>query len=143
MRVLRQVAVSQCLIACVVQDEPSASYDPVGLSAFLERLSDFDERMNGVVEDSGILTGERRRCLGCCEAFASAEPTPVCKGSIAEAVVKGCSATTGGAGMGQRLGGSAVQMECVETRYHVVIPMMPAFDQWPSGIEVCACPARL
>ncbi|EFJ50063.1 hypothetical protein VOLCADRAFT_89047 [Volvox carteri f. nagariensis] len=40
------------------EEHPDAeSYDAEGLSSFLERLSDFDERMNLVVEESGILKG--------------------------------------------------------------------------------------
>ncbi|GLC44016.1 hypothetical protein PLESTB_000220200 [Pleodorina starrii] len=51
-------AQEEMLREALPEGQPDAtSYDAEGLAAFLERLSDFDERMNGVVEESGILRG--------------------------------------------------------------------------------------
>ncbi len=49
------VCVCACVCVCVYT---ASAYDPQGLSAFLDTLSDFDQSMMKPVEDSGVLKGD-------------------------------------------------------------------------------------
>ncbi|KXZ50218.1 hypothetical protein GPECTOR_17g855 [Gonium pectorale] len=66
---------------------PSPEYDPAGLSSFLERLSDFDERMNAVVEESGILKGSTEQELAA--AGAALPLRPHCRETLSGALRRG------------------------------------------------------
>ncbi|GIL79240.1 hypothetical protein Vretifemale_8627 [Volvox reticuliferus] len=78
----------QLLREVLPEGKPDAeTYDAAGLAAFLERLSDFDEHMNAVVEESGILRGSTE---GEVAAAGSAVPLrPHCRETLRAALDRG------------------------------------------------------
>ncbi len=92
-------------------DAPPAAFDRAWVDAFVERLSDFDARMNQDVVDSGVLAGVPRGALARAGASQTASPGP---GELPDSCMCVClCAQTHNALLGKRLGRS-----CLSGHWH-------------------------
>ncbi|KAK9842361.1 hypothetical protein WJX81_008532 [Elliptochloris bilobata] len=123
------------LLADVLPDraKPAAAYDPAWVDAFVERLSEFDARMNQAVVDSGVLAGVPRGALaragraaalreGAAGALARAQRARVSlhvlsvswSGELVRGALQGAIAVAHGRGGD---GAEATVVHCNELRY--------------------------